>query len=297
MTLLLACIRAAGEADLALAAGWDGVVVDADAERPASPLVGRLGRGTFTLEADARTERFAVQTDLSLAPDEGDAPPAGLLLRSDGRLLGAGLWPALASAVEQAKARGLRVAVAGGLEAPDIPRLMMLGPDLLLVGRAARRDGRADAPLDPARLQALRALVPRSLPGTEAPAVRPLRPDRIFVRDLVVALDVGAYASEHGRTQSVRFSAEAELVPAAGPARSMADVVSYDLIADTIRRRAAGQRAEWLETLAEDIATTLLAVPRIAAVTVRVEKLDLGAGAFGVEIARVRQAEPGTAAG
>ncbi len=91
------------------------------------------------------------------------------------------------------------------------------------------------------------------------------------------------------RTQRVRFSIEADLDPLGRATRGMGDIVSYNLLADTVDRLvAAGRHIDFVETLAEDIAATILRVPRIAVVRVRVEKLDLGAEAFGVEIERTR---------
>ena len=45
---------------------------------------------------------------------------------------------------------------------------------------------------------------------------------------------------------------------------------------------------ELVETLAEQIATLLLAHPRVTCVRVRLEKLETGSGIVGVEIERAR---------
>jgi dihydroneopterin aldolase len=99
---------------------------------------------------------------------------------------------------------------------------------------------------------------------------------------------IGAYASEIGRTQRVRFSVEAEIARAEGAARDMRDIVSYDLITDAIKHLALAGHVELVETLAEGIAERVLAHPRVLGVRVVVEKLDVGPGSVGVEIRRDR---------
>ena len=46
-----------------------------------------------------------------------------------------------------------------------------------------------------------------------------------------------------------------------------------------------------METLAERIAALILTYPRVASITVKVEKLDVGPGTVGVEIMRERPVE------
>jgi len=74
-------------------------------------------------------------------------------------------------------------------------------------------------------------------------------------------------------------------------AEDIRDVFSYDLITDSIRMVAAQEHIALMETLAERIAALILTYPRVASITVRVEKLDIGPGTVGVEIVRERRAE------
>ncbi|KAB0679300.1 dihydroneopterin aldolase [Aureimonas leprariae] len=113
------------------------------------------------------------------------------------------------------------------------------------------------------------------------------RIDRVFVRDLVLELEIGVFAHEHGRRQRVRFSAEAEIPVGAG-ARGPEGYYSYDLMIEAIRASEKRGHVELVESHAEAIAARILADERVAAVTVRVEKLDLGPGAAGIEIRRSR---------
>jgi dihydroneopterin aldolase len=71
----------------------------------------------------------------------------------------------------------------------------------------------------------------------------------------------------------------------------MRDVVSYDLITDSIRMIIAQEHIFLVETLAERIAAVILLHPRVSSLTVRVEKLEAGPGAVGVQIVRRRSKE------
>ena len=112
--------------------------------------------------------------------------------------------------------------------------------------------------------------------------------DRIFVRDFDLPVSIGAYIHERAKPQNVRFNVEARIYRGDRVAEDLGDVFSYDLIKDSIRMVAAQEHLALVETLAERIAALILTYPRVASVTVRVEKLDIGAG---VEIMRERRAE------
>lgn len=112
--------------------------------------------------------------------------------------------------------------------------------------------------------------------------------DRIFVRDYVVACNIGVYAEEHGVKQTVRFNVEAELDTSIRSVRDeMVEVPSYTDIIDAIDETAASGHIRLVETFAERIAERLLKDERIVSVTVRLEKLERGP-ARGVEIVRAR---------
>jgi len=121
--------------------------------------------------------------------------------------------------------------------------------------------------------------------------LRPNEPqrDRIFVRDLVLACAIGAYPEEQGVTQKVSFSIEGEV---ASDVRATADqigeVASYDSFVAAVRAVVASGHVKLVETMAERIAARCLADPRLVSVRVRVEKLERGPGAVGVEIVRIR---------
>jgi len=71
----------------------------------------------------------------------------------------------------------------------------------------------------------------------------------------------------------------------------MRDIFSYDVITDGIRIVVANEHIPLVETLAERHCGAHPRPSRVASVTVRVEKLDVGPGSVGVEIRRERQAK------
>ncbi|MFA5539416.1 MAG: dihydroneopterin aldolase [Gemmobacter sp.] len=125
--------------------------------------------------------------------------------------------------------------------------------------------------------------------ATGGPAPR----DRICLRDHVVEAEIGAFQQERGTTQRLRFNVVVEVRPASGPLDDDVDrILSYDRITEAIAAELAQERLNLLETLAERVAERILTEPRAMRVFVRVEKLDRGPGALGVEIVRARAAAP-----
>lgn len=110
--------------------------------------------------------------------------------------------------------------------------------------------------------------------------------DTIFVADFVEDCNVGVYAEEQGVTQKVRFTVEARLAKDVfSLGDDMAEVPSYADIIDFIVSLARGGHINLVETFAERIAAHCLADKRIAAVRVKLEKLERGPQR-GVEIIR-----------
>nr|WP_321510581.1 dihydroneopterin aldolase [uncultured Celeribacter sp.] len=111
--------------------------------------------------------------------------------------------------------------------------------------------------------------------------------DRISLRDHVVEVEIGAFQAERGVTQRVAFNIVVELTPLSGPVEDDVDrILSYDRLTEAIQIELAAERLNLLETLAERIADRILSEPRAFRVFVRIEKLDRGPGALGVEIVR-----------
>ncbi len=251
--------------------------------------------------------------DLGLLPALKQAGFWGAMLdtaeKGRGRLLDAMSVPRLHDFVAACRAQGLHAGLAGSLEAPDVPRLLVLEPHLLGFRGALCGPGGRQAAIDPEAVQVIRALIPQE--SAVGPAVDyrllaarlyardaafdPGHTDRIFVRDLVLPVRIGAYAHERAAPQRVRFSVDALIARSTRPTQDMRDVFSYDIISDGIRMLVDEGHVALVETLAERIATQLLLHPRVMKVMVQLEKLDTGSGAVGVAIERVR-ASAGAAA-
>jgi FolB domain-containing protein len=226
--------------------------------------------------------------------------------KAAGRLLDHFDMPRLLGFVQDCHAAGMIAGLAGSLEAPDIPRLLVLGPDLLGFRGALCGPGGRVAELDLGRTQAVRGLIPPdgAEQGTRdvdyrllaargyAPAASgdDVPVDLVFVQDLVLPVFIGAYARERDAPQNVRFAVTASVMRAGRTVEDMRDVFSYDLITDGIRLLIGSGHIPLVETLAERIAVMVLGHPRVTKVVVRVEKLETGSGAVGVEIERLRTA-------
>jgi dihydroneopterin aldolase len=225
MTLFLASVRDAAEAEMAIGAGADIVdlkdpakgalgalepriiaacVRQAARRAPLSATIGDLPlEGEAVCAAALATAALGVDyVKLGLFP-EGDAERCLSLLQAEAKRVhlilvlfadampkldaitlaarigasgvmfdtlgkGAGALPdhlthaRLAVHVAAAKACGLTVGLAGSLRAKHIPGLLALEPDLLGFRGALCQGGDRTRPLDPLRLAAIRALIPKS---------------------------------------------------------------------------------------------------------------------------------------
>lgn len=277
-----------------------------DCVRALAPLARRV-----SLIGVMFADHGADETLIALMADSGFA---GMMIdtahKTGGRLLDHMDIAAIGRFVDAAHARGLMAGLAGSLEAPDIPRLLLLAPDVLGFRRALCADQDRTSRIDADAVDIVRSLIPadtRTIRGA-APtsgkidyrllAARGYSPgkddsetDRIFVRDFVLPVRIGAYAHERDKAQDVRFNVDASVLPSDHAPEDMRDVFSYDLITNSIRMIVAQEHIALVEMLAERIAALILTHPRVTAVTVRVEKLEVGPGGTGVEIVRRRPQE------
>ena len=261
---------------------------------------------------------FADETvDLSLVERLAAARFHGAMIdtarKGAGRLLNRRDLVWLSAFVERCRRNGILAGLAGSLEPPDVPRLLPLRPDILGFRGALCAKGERTAELDPKAISLVRDLIPSDRRAQAAGngqdgdrvdyrllvgrgyAVEPRdgasRADRIFVRDFVVPMHIGAYRAEHESTQRVRFNVEAFVQRGTHAPADLRDVLSYDVITDAIRSIVAEGHVELVEVLAERVAGAVLGQPRVAKVVVRVEKLDIGPAAVGVEITREKTTE------
>lgn len=126
-------------------------------------------------------------------------------------------------------------------------------------------------------------------PSERAAASTDMPYDRISVRDYTVEVEIGAFQAERGTLQRVRFNVVVEVLPIADPLEDDVDrILSYDKVTEAITLELQAERINLLETLAARVAERILLEPQPERVFVRIEKLDRGPFALGVEIVRAR---------
>ncbi len=203
----------------------------------------------------------------------------------------------------QCRALNLMSGLAGSLEAPDVPRLLLVRPDVLGFRGALCRDRDRRGAIDPAAVVLIRDLIPRERPETDASPKIDWRLlargliggrdqegelDRVFVHDFVVSAAIGAYDFERSIRQRVVFDVEALVRRAGAHADDMRSIFSYDVILDAIRLVVGRGHVDFVETLAEEVAAILLQHARVRSIRVNIRKLGVIEGAVGVEIRRER---------
>jgi FolB domain-containing protein len=232
--------------------------------------------------------------------------------KNDGRLFDHLDIAAIGRFVDMVQSRGLMAGLAGSLEAPDIPRLLLTAPDVLGFRRALCINEDRTSRIDPDAVDILRGLIPKEPRGIDAGTAVPAKvdyrllaargysldsqkddaeTDTIFVREFILPVRIGAYAHERGHPQRVRFDVDAQILRAEHVPEDMRDVVSYDLITDSIRMVTAQEHISLIETLAERVAALILTHRRVKSVTIRAEKLEAGPGSVGVKIVRHQSKE------
>ena len=132
---------------------------------------------------------------------------------------------------------------------------------------------------------------PGERPAT-AKAPDTLGRDCIFLKDWVIDCNIGVYAEEKGVTQKIRLTVDAYLAPSVRAADDEMDTVpSYTDIIDAVNDITGQGHINLIETLAEAVCERCLADPRIAAMRIRIEKLERGP-VRGVELFRTRPVAP-----
>lgn len=134
----------------------------------------------------------------------------------------------------------------------------------------------------------------KSISGFDHPEVRAKATapegvhDRLSLRDHIVSVEIGAFQAERDMEQRLSFDVVVEVAtPDADLEDDVDRILSYDRITWAIETELAAERLNLLETLAERIADRILAEPQALRAFVRIQKLDKGNGALGVEIERV----------
>ena len=112
----------------------------------------------------------------------------------------------------------------------------------------------------------------------------------VFVRDLMLAAQIGVHSHEKLGPQRIRVNVDLAVFEkdVDGIGDQLANVVCYEEVVSGIRALVAEGHVNLVETLAEQIAALCLEDRRVRVARVRVEKLDVFADAtsVGVEIER-----------
>ena len=108
---------------------------------------------------------------------------------------------------------------------------------------------------------------------------------KVFVRGLILSVEVGVYDHEYGRRQPLIADIELDLEPAS--CEHITDTVSYATVAAKAMALAETGHFKLVETFAERLARGCLDDPKVIRARVRIEKpqaLAPDAAAGGVEI-------------
>jgi dihydroneopterin aldolase len=130
--------------------------------------------------------------------------------------------------------------------------------------------------------------MPSTQPLKIADAARAIR--HVFVRDLTLDAHIGVHRYEEDRAQPIRVNIDLTVSEAAVPVGDLlANVVDYEHVINGVRAIVAAGHVRLVETLAEAVAAFALQDPRVRAVRVRIEKLEIvpDAASVGVEIERL----------
>ena len=119
---------------------------------------------------------------------------------------------------------------------------------------------------------------------------------RLFLRKHEVHMHIGVHDFEKHSTQRVLINVDLYVALAASTPTSdtLAEVVDYDFIRESIARRIAQGRIALQETLADDVLAMMLAHPQVRAARVSTEKPDVYADceAVGVEVFGMKEPRP-----
>jgi len=116
---------------------------------------------------------------------------------------------------------------------------------------------------------------------------------RIFLRDAVFDANIGVYDREHAGAQRLIVNVDMFVALSVSTPRHdrVEEVLDYDFVRETIRRRLGQGHVNLQETLIDDLAGALLAHPGVVAVRVCTEKPDVyeGVAGVGVEVLRFKE--------
>ena len=116
---------------------------------------------------------------------------------------------------------------------------------------------------------------------------------RIYLRDALFKANIGVYDREHTGAQRLIVNVDLFVSLSASTPRhdQVEEVVDYDFVRETIRRRIGSGHVNLQETLVDDLAASLLEHPGVVAVRVSTEKPDVydDVAGVGIEVLRFKQ--------
>ena len=116
---------------------------------------------------------------------------------------------------------------------------------------------------------------------------------RIFLREVVLDANIGIHAFERAGTQKLVINIDLYVRLALSTPKhdKIHEVLDYDFVRSTVRKRIEAGHINLQETLVDDLARALLAHPAVAAVRVASEKPDVyeDVEAVGIEVFRFKE--------
>jgi len=117
---------------------------------------------------------------------------------------------------------------------------------------------------------------------------------RLFLRNYEVLINIGVHDFEKRGEQRVLINVDLFIPLAASTPKDdrLQEVVDYDFMRSSIARRMAQGHIHLQETLCDDVASAMLAHPKVRAVRVSTEKPDVypDCDSVGVEVFRIKDA-------
>ena|SRR5690606_29547065 len=117
---------------------------------------------------------------------------------------------------------------------------------------------------------------------------------RLFLRNYEVRMNIGVFDSEKKGEQRVLINVDLFIPLSVSTPREdqLREVVDYNFMRDTIAQRMKEGHIHLQETLCDDLATVMLAHPKVRAVRISSEKTDAypDCESVGVEVFRIKGA-------
>ncbi len=114
--------------------------------------------------------------------------------------------------------------------------------------------------------------------------------DQIFLKDYRQQIEIGAFNEERNKKQELKFDLVVSLKKQETTRDIADDILTYDVLIDSIDHCLSQKRYNLLETLAEDIANEVLKNETAEKIEITIEKLERVDGRLGVSITRSQKA-------